>query len=152
MLTLLRSIAIPVKEQSMLVRFLVAVPVFALALPAAEVRAQEENPLVKFIKSKLRDEKKPFAMTVEIKVKAGKEREFEAAFVPFLSETRQEPGCVGIHLNRDVDHPDIYLVYEQFKSVAALEEHVKQKYAATLVKTIRPLQDGDAKTKVFVVP
>jgi quinol monooxygenase YgiN len=136
----------------MLVRLLIAVPVFAMALAAAEVRAQDENPLVKLVKSKVKDGQKPFAMTVEIKVKAGKETEFEAAFVPFLAATRKEPGCVGIHLNRDADHPDIYLVYEQFKSVAALEEHVKQKYAATLVKTIRPLQDGDAKTKVYVVP
>ena len=136
----------------MLVRLLVAVPVFALALAAAEVRAQGENPLVKLIKSKVKDDRKPFAITVEIKVKAGKETEFEAAFVPFLEATRKEPGCVVIQLNRDADQPDTYLVYEQFKSVAALDEHVKQKYAGTLVKTIRPLQDGDAKTRVFSVP
>jgi len=135
----------------MLARLLVAVPVLAL-MAAVEVRAQDETPLVKLVKSKVKDEKKPFAITVEFKVKAGKEAEFEAAFVPFLEASRKEPGVVAFQLNRDADHPDMYLVYEQFKSVAALEEHVKQKYAETLVKTIRPLQDGDAKTRVFVVP
>lgn len=133
------------------VRLLVAASVLVLTVAAAG-RAQEEPPLVKLIKSKVKDEKKPFAATVEIKVTAGKEKEFEAAFVPFLEATRKEPGCVAIHLNRDADHPDTYLVYEQFRSVAAIEEHVKQKYAQTLVKTIRPLQDGDAKIRVFAVP
>lgn len=136
----------------MLARVLVAASVLAL-MTAATIRAQDEpTPLVKLIKSKVKDEKKPFAVTVEIKVKAGKEKEFEEAFVPFLEATRKEPGCVTIHLNRDADRPDTYVVYEQFKNVAAIEEHVKEKYAQTLVKTIRPLQDGDAKTRVFSVP
>ena len=136
----------------MLVRLLVAVSVVALMTAKGEVRGQDENPLVKLIKSKVKDETKPFAITVEFKVKAGKEKEFEAAFTPFLEATRKEPGCVAFQLHREADHPEIYLAYELFKDVAAIEEHVKQKYTATLLKVIRPLQDGDAKTRVYAVP
>jgi quinol monooxygenase YgiN len=139
--------------ESMLCRgLLIAAPVLALMAAAPETRAQDENPLVKLVKSKVKDPAKPFAILVEIKVKAGKEKEFEAAFAPFLEATRKEPGCVAFHMNRDADHPEVYVFYEQFKSVAALDAHVKQKYTATLLKAIRPISDGETKTKVYAVP
>ena len=126
--------------------------VFVLALSASQARAQEEHPVVALIKSKVKDVKKPFAITVEFKVKAGKEKDFEAAFKPALEATRKEPGCVAYFLNRDPDHPDTYIMYEQFKSIAALEEHLKAKHTETLLKTVVPMCEGDPKIKVLLVP
>ncbi len=131
---------------------LLAVPVFAFALAPSEARAQDEHPAVKLIKSKIKDVKKPFALIVEFKVKAGKEKEFEEAFAPCLVATRKEPGCVAYYLNRDADHPEVYIMYEHFKSIAAVEEHLKQKHTETLLKTVGPLTDGDLKIKVLLVP
>jgi quinol monooxygenase YgiN len=121
-----------------------------LSLPAA--RAQEENPVVALIKSKVKDAKKPFAILVEFKVKAGKEKDFEGAFKPALEATRKEPGCVAYYLNRDPDHPELYTMYEQFRSVAALEAHLKEKHTDTLLKTVVPMCEGDPKIKVLLVP
>ncbi len=137
----------------MRIGLLLAPAAFAAALvlaPAAQ--AQDENPVVKLIKSKVKDEKKPFAILVEFKVKAGKEKDFEAAFVPCLEATRKEPGCVAYYLNRDPDHPDTYVMYEQFKSVAAIEDHLKQKHTQTLLSTVGPMADGEPKIKVMLVP
>ena len=133
-------------------RLLCVVPLLALGLSLPAARAQEENPVVALIKSKVKDVKKPFAITVEFKVKAGKEKDFEAAFKPALEATRKEPGCVAYHLNRDPDHPDVYTMYEQFKSVAAVDAHLKEKHTETLLKAVGPMCEGDPKIKVWLVP
>src|SRR5438270_13438615 len=106
---------------------LLVLPVLILGvtLSAGPARAADENPIVALVKSKVKDPAKPFAMTVTFKVKAGKEKDFEKAFAPCLTATRKEPGCVAYELNRDPDDPSTYIMYEKFKSVAALEAHIK---------------------------
>lgn len=136
----------------MFVRVLFAVAACALVLNAADARAEEEHPVVKLIKSKVKDTKKPFALAVEFKVKAGKEKDFEAAFKPCLVATRKEAGVVAYYLNRDTDHPEIYAMYEQFKSLEALEAHLKEKHTQTLLAAVGPMCDGDPKIKVLTVP
>ena len=133
-------------------RLLLAVPLVALALAGSDSRAADEHPVITLVKSKVKDEKKPFAILVTFKVKAGQEKKFEEAFPPCLAATRKEPGCVAYHLNRDPDEPNTYIMYEQFKSVAALDDHLKQKHTETLLKTVGPLTDGDPMIKVLIVP
>jgi quinol monooxygenase YgiN len=127
-----------------------AVPLLAFGLSAAP--AQDEHPVVTLIKSKVKDVNKPFALSVEFKVKPGKEEEFEKAFAPCLIATRKEPGCTAYYLNRDPDRPEIYVMYEQFKGIAALEAHMKEKHTQTLLKTVATLTEGDPKIKVWLVP
>src|SRR5437762_1112704 len=99
-------------------RLLFALPALVVAvLLADETRAADDNPIVTLVKAKVKDPAKPFAMTVTFKVKAGKEKEFEAAFAPCLTATRKEPGCVAYELNRDPDDPTTYVMYEKFRSV-----------------------------------
>lgn len=129
---------------------LFAVPL-ALLAGLAEVRADEENPIVTLVKSKLPEKGKPFAITVTFKAQAGAEGAFERAFVPCLASTRREPGCVAYYLNRDVDDPSVFVMYEQFASVAALEAHAKTPHVAELLKKIGPLLDGAPAVKVYSV-
>ncbi|MBA4067946.1 MAG: hypothetical protein C0501_30435 [Isosphaera sp.] len=135
----------------MLVRALL-VTGLALLAGSSDARGQDENPVLKLIKGKVKDPAKPFALVVEFKVKAGKEKEFEAAFKPCLAATRKEPGCVAYHLNRDPDHPELYVMYEQFKGLAGLEAHMKEKHTQTLLATVIPMCEGDPKIKVYAVP
>jgi quinol monooxygenase YgiN len=136
----------------MIARSSCAVATVLVVLGLSEVRGQDENPVIPLIKSKVKDTTKPFALSVEFKVKAGKEREFEAAFRPCLEATRKEPGCVAYYLNRDPDNPNTYIMYEQFKSLDAVREHVKAKHTAELFEKITPHFDGDLKVKVLLVP
>jgi len=135
----------------MAARMLCAVPVLFLFAGLSEVRADDENPVVTTVKSKVKDKTKPFGMAVIFKVKAGSEKDFETAFIPCAKATKKEPGCLAYHFNRDLDDASNFVVYEQFKSVAALEEHAKSKYVAELVKKIGPMLDGDPKVKVFAI-
>ena len=114
--------------------------------------ADEENPVVKLIKSKLKDEKKTFAILVTFKVKAGNEKKFEEAFGPCLAATRKEPGCVAYFLNRDPDAPNTYIMYESFKGIPGLEAHMKEKHTQTLLATVVPMCEGDPQIKVLAVP
>lgn len=130
---------------------LLAIPLATLVL-SAPAAAQDENPVVKLIKSKVKDEKKTFAILVTFKVKAGKEKEFEAAFAPALVATRKEAGCVAYFLNRDPDAPSNYIMYESFKGIPGLEAHMKEKHTQTLLATVLPMCDGDPKIQVLTVP
>jgi quinol monooxygenase YgiN len=131
---------------------LVALPALILGLGLSDARGQDENPVVKLIKSKVKDPAKPFAVLVTFKVKAGKEADFEAAFRPALAATKKEPGCVAYELNRDPDEPAVYVMYEKFRGIPALEFHLAQKHTQTLLATVVPMCEGDLKVKVYTVP
>lgn len=129
-----------------------ALTVAVLVLGSPVNAADEENPVVKLIKSKVKDEKKPFAILVTFKVKAGNEKKFEEAFAPALTATRKEPGCIAYFLNRDPDAPNTYIMYESFKGIPGLEAHMKEKHTQTLLTTVIPMCDGDPQIKVLQVP
>jgi quinol monooxygenase YgiN len=129
-----------------------AVPLAALVAGSQTHAAEEENPVIKLVKSKVKDPTKPFALLVTFKVKAGNEKKFEEAFAPALLATRKEPGCAAYYLNRDPDEPNTYVMYEQFKGVAGLEAHMKEKHTQTLLATVIPMCEGEPKIKVLSVP
>lgn len=137
----------------MLRALLLAAPLtLLLAAGARTTAADEENPVIKLIKSKVKDEKKTFAILVTFKVKAGNEKKFEEAFAPALTATRKEPGCVAYFLNRDPDDATTYIMYESFKGIPGLEAHMKEKHTQTLLATVIPMCEGDPKIKVLTVP
>lgn len=133
---------------------LLAVPLIAViaASNTTANAADDDNPIVKLIKSKVKDEKKTFAILVTFKVKEGNEKKFEEAFPLALEATRKEPGCVAYYLNRDPDAPNTYIMYESFKGIPGLTAHLKEKHTQTLLATIIPLCDGDPQIKVLNVP
>src|SRR5262245_50252698 len=131
---------------------LLAVPLAALLVVPQAKAADEENPVVKLIKSKLKDEKKTFAILVTFKVKAGNEKKFEEAFAPALEATRKEPGCIAYFLNRDPDAPNTYIMYESFKGIPGLEAHLKEKHTQTLLATVIPMCEGAPEIKVLTAP
>src|SRR5262249_16768799 len=105
-----------------------------LAAGFSTTLAAEDHPAVALVKAKVKDPSKPFALIVPIRVKAGKEKEFEAAFAVCIAATKQEPGCLAYELNRDADDPTAYVMFEKFKNVAALEDHLKQEHTKKIFK------------------
>ena len=107
--------------------------------------------IVTLVKTKIKDPKQAFGMAVTFKIKAGSEKEFEAAFAPCVKATRKESGCILYTFNRDVDEVGTYVVYEQFKNIAGLEAHAKTKHVEEFLKKAAPMFDGDPKAKVFAI-
>jgi len=56
---------------------------------------------------------------------------------------------MGYYLNHDIDDPTVFVVYERFKSIAALEDHAKSKHVEELLKKIGPMLDGAPTAKVY---
>ena len=136
----------------MLTRRLLCLTALLLSPAVLPARAEDDHPVVALVKSKVKDPAKPFAIFVTIKAKAGKEKDLEAAFAPCIAATKKEPGCLAYELNRDADHPEVYVMYEKFKGVAALTDHLKKEHTQKLLKAIGPLTDGEIKAKVYTVP
>ena len=134
-----------------MLRVLKFVVPLALVIGISAVRADEENPVVTTVKSKVKDKDKPFGMAVIFKVKAGSEKAFEDAFKPCLAGTRKEPGCLAYYLNHDLDEPNTFVVFERFKKISALEDHAKSAHVADLLKKIAPLLDGAPTVKVLAI-
>lgn len=135
----------------MLRRALFVVLPLALFAILSEVRAEDENPVVTLVKSKVKDKDKPFGMTVKFTVKPGEEKAFEDAFKSCVVGTRKEPGCLAYFFNRDVDDPSTFVVFERFKKISALEDHAKSAHVTDLLKKIGPLVDGDPVVKVYAI-
>jgi autoinducer 2-degrading protein len=133
-------------------RLFLLVPALVLGAIVLDARAaDDENPVVALVKTKVKDKNKPFGMAVIFKVKAGSEKDFETAFLPCAKATKKEAGCLAYHFNRDLDDESSFVVYEQFKNIAALEDHAKSKYVTELVKKIGTMLDGEPKVKVFTI-
>ncbi len=131
---------------------LFVLPALILATTLADTRAADDHPVVALVKSKVKDPTKPFALVVSFQVAAGKEKDLEAACASCIAATKKEPGCIAYELNLDTDHPDTYVMFEKFKSVAALEAHIKEKHTDTLLKSLGTMIKGEPKIKVYTAP
>src|SRR4051812_18594657 len=62
-------------------------------------------------------------LVVNLTMIEGHEDEVLGMFRKLQDETRKEPGCLTYVVQRSRENPRHYLVYEQYKNEAALEEH-----------------------------
>jgi quinol monooxygenase YgiN len=74
-------------------------------------------------------------------VKPGKGEEVEAALKKMAACVReQEPGCLLYHANRSRENGDLFLLYEQYRDMAALDVHRTTPHFREIVEgTIVPL-------------
>ena len=64
--------------------------------------------------------------------KPGKRDELLAILKGFVQPTRQEAGCIEYHLHQEKEDPDLFMFYENWRSRADLEAHLKMPYLAVL--------------------
>jgi quinol monooxygenase YgiN len=131
---------------------LLALTALAVAGAFSTAPGADDHPVIALVKSKVKDPSRPFALLVTIKAKPGKEKDVEALFAPCIAATKKEPGCLAYELNRDPDDPTTYVMYEKFKSVAALDDHLKQEHTKKLLMGLEALTAEEIKAKVYTVP
>src|SRR5262249_56723830 len=118
--------------------------------PAARSADDKDDPIIAFVKPKLKDASKPFTLMVGVKVKEGTGEKFEAAFAKALQATRKEKGCLTYDLNRDTEDPTRYQVYERWKSLADLEAHLKTDHIKALVAVLPDVTAGRLELRVLL--
>ena len=76
-------------------------------------------------------------------VKPGKDDEVEAALKKMAACVReQEPGCLLYHANRSRENVEHFLLYEQYRDMAALEAHRATPHFKEIIEgTFVPLLD-----------
>ena len=82
-------------------------------------------------------------MVVKVKVKAGKNAEFEKGFKEAQAGVRaEEPGCLYYDLYQSPADPQTYFVLERYTGQEAVDQHVKTKHFAKMMQSGGALTDG----------
>jgi quinol monooxygenase YgiN len=135
---------------SVMLRTGLVVAVFITLLVPAAGADSEPNPIVAEVKKALKDPAKPFTMVVHLQVKEGMQGKFEAAFAKAIKGTRTEKGALAYNLDRDIKDPTHFQVYERWKSLADLDEHLKTKHITALLAELKELLSAPPEVKVFL--
>jgi quinol monooxygenase YgiN len=125
-----------------------ALALYPLSAPPAA--AQDRHPIAAQVQAAVKDPAKPFALTINLKVKDGAADKFEAAFAKARTETKKEKGCLAYDLNREAKTPGRYLVYERWADLPALEAHLASAHFKALLGELGDVLDGDPEVKVLV--
>ena len=67
---------------------------------------------------------RPFTLLVRFQIGEGKHEDAEAAFAKTRELTLRENGVIAFELHREARNANRSVVYERWKSLAALEEHL----------------------------
>jgi quinol monooxygenase YgiN len=65
--------------------------------------------------------------------KPGKESAVKLAIEAVIASTRAESGCMNYDLHQSTEDPAVFMLYENWKSKKALEEHLAMPYLKDLV-------------------
>jgi quinol monooxygenase YgiN len=121
-----------------------------LIVPARAADEEKENPILAHVKTRVKDQKKPFTLVIRLRVKEGLAAKFEETFAKAAKATRAEKGCITYDLNHDTEDSARYVVYERWKSVDALESHLKSDHIKALLKALPELIDGAPEPRVLI--
>ncbi len=77
----------------------------------------------------------PVILSVVFTAAEGRADELQALLEALVPPTRAEAGCIGYNLSISTETPGNFLLYEQFKSQAALDEHIAMPHFQHFVKT-----------------
>ena len=71
----------------------------------------------------------------------GKERDITDALREVVEPTRQEPGCLGIHVFRSIRDPRLFYIHSRWKDEAAFENHAGLPHTVRFLERVEPLID-----------
>ncbi len=72
--------------------------------------------------------KKKVTVIARCKAKPGKEAEVRREILALVDPTRAEEGCLNYDLHVSADDPGIFVLYENWKSKADLDQHLATPY------------------------
>lgn len=93
-----------------------------------------DHPLVALIRAKVGDPSRPFTILAEFEAQPGRGDAVRAAILDsqVIRLTRLEPGCAAYDLYRDADSPDRLVLFERWRDLAALTDHLATAHFAAV--------------------
>lgn len=88
-------------------------------------------------------------VVVGLKVKSGKEKEFEDAMREMITKVGSEEGTLAYVFHRSQHNPGEFLMYEKYKDKAAFDHHSATPYFKELFGKIGPLLAGEPNMEMY---
>ncbi|MBW4694235.1 MAG: antibiotic biosynthesis monooxygenase [Lyngbya sp. HA4199-MV5] len=73
-------------------------------------------------------------IVAHIKAKPGMETRMQQDLLSLLTPTRAESGCITFDLLKDINDPTSFVLYENWKDQAALDDHFQQPYVKRVLQ------------------
>lgn len=100
--------------------------------------------------AKIADHHRPFALIGRFCVQAGTGGRIEKAFAAASVHTASEAGVLAYRLHRHTDDPNVFVVYEHWRSLADLEAHLRTNYIEALRGEIEAVLQGEPHFEIMV--
>ena len=84
-----------------------------------------------------------------IRAKAGRSEELGERLLALVEPSRREPGCVNYDLHRCDAEPDLWCVYENWRSAGDLDAHFALPHMQAFVTDVPSLVEGELDLRRF---
>jgi quinol monooxygenase YgiN len=84
-----------------------------------------------------------------IRIKKGKNAEFEKEFLKLQGLVLKDPGCVSYAMHRSVDDPTKYFVYEKYASDEAVKYHTSTDHFKAFFSKMGPVMEGQPEINFY---
>ena len=120
---------------------LFALCVLSLTLTAVADRAaaDELHPIAAEVGGELDDVEKPFVLIVKFVTNDGQADKLIDVMREPIAQTAKEDGNILYELSQSIKEPNEFVLYERWKSLDALNSHLKQPYLAKLLASLEGL-------------
>jgi quinol monooxygenase YgiN len=106
--------------------------------------------IIEAFRTQLHDPVNSLSLLVRFEVAERDGEAVVAAFEQAKSRTLNERGCFVFELNRDPRGPGRFVVYERWRSLTDLEEHLRTDYVAELRSVFNRLILGEPEFQVLL--
>lgn len=86
--------------------------------------------------------RQPYTILAQLRAMPGKRDSLRALLEDQVAPTRTEDGCLAYHLHSSEVDPDLFLIYENWRSVEDLERHQAMPHLAPLRERGEELLEG----------
>ncbi len=74
-----------------------------------------------------------------VKAKEGCMDTLDGYLEKLIEETRKEEGCIDYILHKDIEDENVFIFYENWKNIKALEDHAKTSHFLSFVEKTKDL-------------
>lgn len=76
---------------------------------------------------------------------------YEKKMLAILEVTRAEPGALQFHIHRDRSNPNRFVIYEAWKDISALRDHIQKPYFQQFVADMAENVDKNMEAQWLVM-
>lgn len=90
-----------------------------------------------------------FTNLVFIRAKAGRSEDLGKALLALVKPSRAEEACLSYDVHRSGDDPDLWMVYENWRSAGDLDSHFTLPHMQAFIARIPSLVEGELDLRSF---